>query len=217
MTDLAVVCFFWGDRYRPEHVLRLRRLVAEHLPLPHKFVCQTNRSSDLPDVECRPLRTALIPLGNAYPKLEVFGRDAEGWYGARRLLILDLDVDIVGDLTPIVARPERSVLLQEFEFTPSNGKKRAAYNTSVMLLEAGVDPEVWERFARNPLAAADEVRGARIVGSDQAWVSIHHKAGGVFSAADGIRSYRFDVRPNGRRQTDRIISYHGRPKPWELP
>ena len=213
---LDVVTFKWGSKYKWDHVRRLQRMVHEHLPLRHRLTVLTDdvragKCATGSEVEVRSVDHDLIPLGNAYPKLRVF----DPHFPADRILALDLDVTIVGSLLPIVARSEPLVLLPEFDYEPRAGRIRCHYNTSVMLLDVGAAPDVWRGFRGTPHLAAAMMRGR--IGSDQAWVS--HCLGPdvpTFGPEAGIRSYRFDVRPNGRRPTDIIICYHGKPKPWDV-
>jgi hypothetical protein len=105
---LTVVCVLWMgeflDRhYSPDWVLRLRDQVAAHLPQPHRFVCLSN--VDVPGVET-------LPLQHGWPgwwsQVEMFeaARDL-----GDRVLYLDLDVFVTGDLTPIVNYPAPFALM----------------------------------------------------------------------------------------------------------
>lgn len=86
---LTVACVLkGGGEYKPDHVARLRDGVAEHLTIPHEFVCM----SDVP-VPCRRL---FIQHGwpKWWSKLELFR--AELFDGP--VLYIDLDSLIVGSL-----------------------------------------------------------------------------------------------------------------------
>lgn len=207
---LAVVCYYWGTRYRPEHVIRLQKLVAEHLPTPHRFVVASD-TPNLPVPHVVPLPIGLASLGNAYPKLQVFRPDAAELFGGSRILLLDLDIDIKASLEPLVSRQESIVLCPEFIKSPC----ATHYNSSVLLMTAGAFPEVWRTF--HPIDSPFLVTRSRKIGSDQVWLSM--KLGPdrpTFGREAGIRSYRLDYLPNGPREDDRVIVFHGSPKPWEL-
>ena len=215
---LDVVTFKWGSKYRWEHVRRLQAMVHQHLPLRHRLTVLTDdplagARAMGDDVRMMAVDADLVPLGNAYPKLRVF----DPHFPADRVLALDLDVTIVGNLLPIVARQESLVVLEEFTYNPGEGRKRGRYNTSVMLLDVGAATIAWSLFRAAPRQMAGCVKASHIIGSDQAWLSMTLPDDtATLGAADGIRSYRFDVQPNGRRPDDRIIVYHGRPKPWDV-
>lgn len=105
---LTVACVLWvGDfeqrRYTPAWVTRLRKQVAAHLSLPHRFVCLSN--VDVEGVETLPLKTC---YPGWWAKLEIFDplRDL-----GDRVLYLDLDVFVTGDLTPIAQFPAPIALM----------------------------------------------------------------------------------------------------------
>jgi len=54
---VKIVCVKHGTKYGDEWVINLRRMVSRHLPIPHEFVCITDKP--VPDVECIPLDTNL--------------------------------------------------------------------------------------------------------------------------------------------------------------
>lgn len=95
---LTVACVLWmgefeGRRYSPAWVRRLRDMVAENLPIPHRFVCLSNVVVD--GVETLPLTTG---RPGWWAKTEIFDPDRNL---GDRVLYLDLDVFVTGDLTPI--------------------------------------------------------------------------------------------------------------------
>lgn len=105
---LTVVCVLWMGEFRDRHyspawVTRLRDQVARHLPIPHRFVCLSN--VDVPGVETLPLQT---DWQGWWPQVEIY--NAERRLGDR-VLYLDLDVFVTGDLTPIATYPAPLALM----------------------------------------------------------------------------------------------------------
>lgn len=105
---LTVACVLWmgtfEDRhYSPAWVSRLRDQVAAALPLPHRFVCLSN--VDVPGVETLPLVTG---WPGWWAKVEVFN---PALALGDRVLYLDLDVFVTGDLTPIAQFPAPFALM----------------------------------------------------------------------------------------------------------
>lgn len=105
---LTVACVLWvgtfhDRRYSPAWVTRLRDMVARWLPVPHRFVCLSN--VPVPGVETQPLTT---DRPGWWAKLEVFNQ-AQALGG--RVLYLDLDVFITGDLTPLATFPAPLALM----------------------------------------------------------------------------------------------------------
>jgi hypothetical protein len=168
---ITVACFYWRDpakrhgnvcgQYTPEHVEALRAMVAKHLETPHEFVCITDEALD--GIRTAPLDRSLFKPGKRLPKLQLFRRDAAEWLGSR-VFYLDLDCVIVGSLATIVARDEPLVLWRN----PHHGEKPqwAPFNTSMILLDAGTRPDIYESF--DPAVGVPQWDH-----DDQDWVSAH--------------------------------------------
>lgn len=188
---LTVACYLWFDPrgarnnvyvYGPEHVRALRRQVAAYLTLPHEFVVITDRPQQFSgdDFRAVPMDTRTHLPGTRYAKLATFAPDAADRIGGR-ILQLDLDTVIVGNLDAIAGRGEDLVLWRN----PNYGvPRRARYNTSMVLLKAGSRPEFWTDFdvKRTPAMLAGKWGG-----TDQAWIS--HRASSDeahWTAADGV-------------------------------
>lgn len=212
---LTVVTFFWrGGRtwYTPDHVNVLRRMVGRHLSMPHRFICATNTPAGIDgSITVVPMRQDLVALGNAYPKLEVFRPDAAEVYGDR-ILLLDLDLVIMGSLDALVDRSDSLVVWRD---PMADRSERALYNTSMLLLSAGTFPEVWETF--DAATSPTTVKAEGWLGSDQAWLARTMGEGlPVWTEADGVLSWRFDLAARGLAPHARVVAFHGRQKPEHL-
>jgi len=98
--SLVVACLKWGKRYSSVYVNRLWAASRRHLRMPARFVCFTEDPAGLDgSIEARPLPAASLPLwwGKAYLFSEEAGLDGN------RVLFLDLDQVILGDLDPLAA------------------------------------------------------------------------------------------------------------------
>lgn len=124
-----------------------------------------------------------------------------------RVLYLDLDVSVIGSLDDLAAFPSPFVIIENFkEFKEPN---KARFNSSVMAWDAGtVDhlftdftPSVMSRFNGDQDYISEKIPGASTFPPD--WC-VSYK----------VRRYaRFKTIPNDSR----VVVYHGKPKPWELP
>lgn len=153
----------WNKRfiYGPEHVNRARRMVDRHLKVPHRFVLVTNDAAGIDsDITIVPLRPDLLALGHRWPKMILFAPEARELFG-QRLLYLDIDLVIVGDITPLISHHNFRILRA---FT-----RRMPYNSSMMLLRTGSRDQVWRDF--KPEHAADLVEENGISASDQYWIA----------------------------------------------
>lgn len=171
---LTVCCVLWTDpegkcnhiyRYGRAHVVALKSAVALHLTIPHEFVCVTNMPGEIEGV-CRtvPLDMSVFVPGTRYAKLMLFRRDIADILGAR-ILYLDLDCVPTGSLDEIAGRTEPLVLWRNPRAAPP---KRSLFNSSIMLLDAGVRPDIYETFdrKRHPKLIRQETTA-----TDQAWLS----------------------------------------------
>jgi hypothetical protein len=219
---ITVACYLWFDPdgknndlyvYGPSHVRTLKRMVERHLSAPHRFICITDRPArDLDGVETVPLdKTNHLP-GTRFVKLMTFRPDAAEIIG-ERILQLDLDTVITGDLAPLIDRPEALVLWRNPNF---GVPRRARYNTSIVLLRAGSRPEFWTKFDKNKHPAMLKRNWG---GTDQAWVS--HLASpeeAHWTAADGVygAGRLHDIAPGVGTELPgnaRVVFFPGRREP----
>jgi hypothetical protein len=175
---LTVVHFLWfnpNERRNKNYVYdchsvnRAKRAISANLKVPHRFVVVSDRSEGFdPDIRVVPLDMSKFPPRGRYPKLMIFRHDAAELFG-ERMLMVDLDVCVAGDITPLVERDE-DIVLWDGNPDPRFAKKgHPRYNTSIVLLRAGSRPHVWDRFDPKTTPALVHAEGKD--GSDQVWVS----------------------------------------------
>lgn len=218
---LTVVTFKWRGRpgYRSKftgaHVDTLRRMVARNYPDPHRFACVTDDPSGItePDVEIYELwndhAAVRNPSGSknpsCYRRLKLFAANAGEWLG-ERFVCLDLDCVIVGDMRPVWNRSDDFVIWRST--TSAN-----PYNGSMFLLRPGTRPQVWREF--DPILSPVETVQARLYGSDQAWIAhILGPSEATWAGADGVYSFRNEVKRGGLPHNARIVFFHGNVDPW---
>lgn len=217
---LTVVTFLWHrtgepQLYTAQHVNTVYGALQHRLRRPHRFVCVTDTTAGLDTgIVCVPMTQQVVDASfRRYLKLVLFRRDAAALFGGDRLLFLDLDVTPVGDLTPLVDRDEDFVIWQD----PLKHKGPPyRYNSSMILMNAGCRPQVYETFDANK--SPDAIRAANLIGSDQAWIGLTLGPDeAVWTQADGVLGWKHDL-DKGRTWPDnaRLIVSHSKPKPWEL-
>lgn len=147
---------------------------------------------------------------SCYRRLKMFEADAARWLGTR-VISLDLDMVVTGDLTALFERPEEIVLWGDTNPT-------TFYNGGMILHTPGTRTCLWEEFRADPKAAIRKAQKARQWGSDQGWIGARLGPDEArFSNRDGVYSYRMDLRP---RRSDllppqaRIVFFHGEFDPW---
>lgn len=175
MENLTVTCFWWHDArakcrniysYTEDHVRLVKNMVSRNLTVPHEFVVVTDQPEKFDDIRAIEMdRTTFVP-GTRYAKLMLWRKDIGDIIG-ERILYLDLDCVITDYLDPVVDRNEDVVLWRNPNFQGPD-KRRARYNTSIMLIKAGARPQLYESFDKT----RDPKRLRRFWGgTDQAWIS----------------------------------------------
>lgn len=209
MTEpLTVATFAWaGERpiYNGWTASNLRRMVAKHLTIPHRFVCITDQPDD-PGFDCEtyPLwEGPPIPRRslNCFVRLKLATAEMREVFGPR-VLWLDQDVVIRGNLD--------SLLEPDVPFRCLRFLGREFLSAGMVLVRPGeVDPDPWAACFDTRIVAASK----QYTGSDQAMLSAlfleRVKAGEVptWGEHDGIAL-------NTVQGNWRIMFRTGRHKPW---
>lgn len=169
---ITVTSFLWSDNARQRsytfderHVITLRNMVARHLKLDHEFVCITDRAFIADGIRCIPLDDRTHVPGTCGRKLTIWAPDAAERIG-KRILSLDLDIVIVDGITPLVDRPEPTVLFRNPNYV--EGGRRAFYQGSIQLMTPGSHPQVWDWFFH---PHRKNIINRRFGGFEQAWLS----------------------------------------------
>jgi len=174
---VTVVTFLWDDperdkthsyKFGPEHVVILRNMVRRHLTIPHEFVCVSDKSHPL--LKDEKIRRVPLDISTHVPNTvfaRLFMRHPNiACHLGKRILSLDLDCIICGNMDDIVGRTEDNVLWHN----PNYGlPRRAFYQTSIQLFSAGARSELWSDFS--PEWTPKWANRRRFGGAEQAWVS----------------------------------------------
>lgn len=143
---LTIACV-WVKGHVPftaQYVRKLQQMVQRSVKRKHRFVCLTDRPELLNGID-----TIRIPspagIKGWWSKLHVF-RDDIGLSG--RILYLDLDTLIVGNLDEVIDYPAPFALIPHAG--TFNGKGGLAvvkrFNSSVMVFDSGSQAHIYERF-----------------------------------------------------------------------
>ncbi len=167
---INICCFLWYDPhgirnpiyiFDDRHVRALRDMVKKHLPIEHEFICVSDRMIE--GVTTIPLDYTMHIPGTRFAKLMMYRPD--GRLSGKRILYLDLDCVIVDSIDPIADRDEDLVLWRNPNFP---AKRRARYNTSIILHRTGTRTDLHTKF--NKAHHPQYLRG-KVGGTDQAWIS----------------------------------------------
>jgi hypothetical protein len=227
---LEVICFKWKPKtqyrstFSAETVNVLQRMVARNLRLPHRFSCITDDAAGISaDVRVIPLWSTYgdipSPSGpnnpSCYRRLRIFSAEARELIG-EKIVCMDLDTVITGDLTPLFDRDDDFVIWGGQSVQPKQKVLFNWYNGSLMMLKAGARQQVWDQF--DPRVSPMKAHRANSRGSDQGWISYclgqNEK---IWTDKDGVLSYRCVIAPNKNKLPPgaRLIAFHGKNDPWE--
>ena len=209
---MRVVCVKHGDKYGDEWVVNLHRMVQRNLPIPHEFVCLTEKP--VTGIDCIPLDT---DLKSWWTKLTLF---KPGTLPGDNLY-LDLDIVITDSLLPLVALLYKSPGLwarDDFSYPIRNPRQGldagflrllggpGCVNSSVMLWRGDVARDVWDKFTPDVM---QEMHG------DQNWISNVLLGRIQFIPDNMVCSLKYHVQ-RGLRVAP-IVVYHGSPKITDMP
>src|SRR5690349_7619081 len=146
----TTIACLWVDGhlkyYTAAYVARLAAMVRTHMDRAYRFVCLTDRPKHVP----KGVEAIRVPPVGSIPawwwKLRVFDASL-GLTG--RVLYIDLDSIVVGTLGPILDFPAPLAFLpHEGTFIPKHNSHKVIhkFNGSVMLHDAGTQPDLWTNY-----------------------------------------------------------------------
>lgn len=169
---LTVATWLWGSTFSAAHVNALQAGLRAHLAMPFELVCITNQPDCIhPDVRIVPMPMTYAQTPRCRRRMQGFSAEFASQCLGRRILYVDLDMVIVGDLTPIVDRPEPLVMWKV--------QHAEVFSGSCLLANAGALGGAWQKFQRegeawpNRLTHPSAGRGS--VASDQAMLNDYLK------------------------------------------
>lgn len=141
MLNVACVWVRPSTKFAPDHVFRLRAMVFRHLPIPHRFVCFTDRPGELPGIETRDV--SHLGLDGWFTKMALFSPE---FRGPGRTIYLDLDTVVVGDLSPLARVDAPFGICGNFTRAGGNRTWPCRYGSCAMTFGEGFGDRVWRDF-----------------------------------------------------------------------
>lgn len=223
---ISIVTWLWngtglGDRpYAPEHVNTLRKAVARHMSLPHRFMCVADSADGfdssvevvITPPEAKKIGALRSPEGGRFPscyrRLWNFSEGAKAL--GDRLLCIDIDLVPTRDWAPFFDRTEDFVGWRPYR----DWGHKVRFGGGMYLITPGTRTNVWSGFK-----GADSIKVARHAGyrgSDQAWLSYCLANRETYFGRDtGIYSIRdMKNREHALPEDARLVQFNGPTKPW---
>jgi len=222
-NNLSIITFKWKKNktgyklknqieYSSDHVNILFRSIKRTTDIKFNFFCITDDPLGLDkEINYIPLWNKHINLGGCYNRLYIFDKEISKLFGDR-LLCIDLDCVIVGDISSLLKRTEDFVINKYL----GKGNNEQLYNGGLFLMTAGSRQKVWSDFHPvDSLKKLEDLRNQnKVLGSDQAWIQYclgNNES--IFDESDGV--YDFSFLKDKRQLPDnaKIIFFPGRPDP----
>lgn len=204
-----------------------RSMFERHLHVPHRLTCITDDPfgidprvrvidiSTLPSFKYMRVPNPSSPVNpSCYVRLFIFSEEARKIIG-ERIVSVDLDIVLTGDVTPIFDRPVDFAIWGGQSVQPGASIPYNWFNGSLMMVRAGTRTQVWDGF--DPATSPAQAHRAHCRGSDQGWIA--HCLGRnemQWGTGDGVYSYRNHILPAGGDLLPgaRIVAFHGKHDPW---
>lgn len=211
---ITVVTYWWGTKFAPAYVKKLRAGVARHLQQEHRFVVITDRPDDIDGETWRipPEDAPLVKAKGCFARLRLFDH---GWLEEQdvigRVVCMDLDMVVTGPLDELFDRAEPFVILQG-----ANATNPCPFNGSLWMFTAGYRPDVWDDFS---VGAASRVPWYAFP-DDQSW--FHHKMpnAGAWKAGrqSGVYAFKKPGWPEGviLPKDARLVAFPGHRDPSQF-
>ncbi len=208
---LHVTTWLWGDKYGPHYLDRLRAALARNIKQPYRFIVLADK---ITSTDGRPIQDIeLTKVKGCFARLRMFDPQ---WQFIReikedeRIVQIDVDSIITGELDPLFDRDEPFVILQGGNYQP------CPYNGALWMLRAGAHPEVWSDFS---LEAASTISYHEFP-DDQGWLwhKLPNAAGWQTGPTSGCYVYQKPGWKTGERLPDgaRYVTFSGKRSPDKI-
>jgi hypothetical protein len=155
---VTFACVRSGTRYGPEYVERLRNGIRRHAaPGSFDIACFTDQPDQIEGVKMHPVPGGLLGW---WAKLALLQYT---WRQTRRIVYIDLDTAVVGDLTPLQNVGADFAICENFTRAAGNLNWPCRYGSCVMVL--------------NPSFGDDAFNRAAVLVCDSVWMAKHGRYG----------------------------------------
>lgn len=201
-----VICLKWGNKYSPDYVNKLYRMVQRNLTIDYEFVCFTENPTNLDEgITVRDLEL-LQGIEGWWYKPTLFNPNL-GLQGT--ILFLDLDMIVFRNIDNLFSyEPGEFIIIRDFNRHVM--KNYDKFNSSVFRLETGQHSQVYHEYM------ADKESISRRFQGDQDWLRFSIKNNYSYWPNEWIQSYKWEMRgkprmTHGARGT-RDFELNGEPK-----
>src|SRR3954468_4364865 len=182
---LVITTWLWGH-YGEHYARRLASAVHRNLTEAHRFLCFTDTPRHLPGMEQHPIRDMdLTRVKGCFARLRLFDPVWQRQLGLNpgdRVVNLDLDLVVTGELDPLFQGKDDFRILQDINTT-----NPCPYNGSVWMFKAGARPDVWHDFS---LEAAQTKTKIHAFADDQGWFDYKMPEAAAWGPPQGVYGFK---------------------------
>ena len=205
---MNIVCVLksggWKNRhmnvlYGAEHVQWLAQQVAQHVTIPHRFVCMSD--VEVPGVEVLPL---LDNWPGWWSKLEMFREFGQAFY-------LDLDTVVVDNIDKMLQHEHTFTVLRNLSARHGN---RIG---SGLMAWKGDYSHLYKTFKASAKTFMAQCTTSDNWG-DQGFIERAQLKRDYFQDLfpESVVSYKFGIKDGKLNPGNRIVCFHGEPRPWQV-
>ena len=140
---MIIACVRTGTVYRMEYVIRLRNMIARHMHRPYTLICFTDQPDRCEGVTF--IDASDVGLTGWWAKMLIFSTE---WRERSKIIYIDLDTVIIGDVTPLADVPGELAICESFTRLGGNTAYPCKYNSSVMVIGGGMAGYIWAAFEK---------------------------------------------------------------------
>jgi hypothetical protein len=190
-----------GGEYAEKHVEWLQRQVK--IPI----LCLTDSKQLMKNVTS-------IPLKYNWPswwcKMEMFRPDV---LERKNILYADLDTVFLDGIPEHYKTLDKTVVLADISKPRPDRPPKPIMNSGLMFLTGYEDRNIWGHFKPN----AQDVMPKFVGAGDQGYIDTFLRPAARWQTLypDEIKSYKTHIQGNGLSGKERVIVFHGQPRPWD--
>jgi hypothetical protein len=217
---LTVITWFWGNKYSRDYVTKLAAGLRRNLKQPFRFALVADNKMSVSNVdEVWSIDDPILLRGpGCFARLRMFDPLWQKHHDIEdRLVSIDLDTVITGQIDHLFDRPESFVIIRG-----GNAANPCPFNGAMQMLRPGAHSEVWKTFS---LEASQKVPYLTYP-DDQAWLAhkLPNAAGWQVGAEHGVYVFRKPgwpgyidintaIREDALPEDARLVTFSGRRSP----
>jgi hypothetical protein len=205
---LHITTWLWGGAYAEHYVIRLAAAVHRNLNEAHRFICFTDSPRGINGINQFQIpNPELTARPGCFARLRLFDPALQERVGIKpgdRVVNLDLDLVVTGNLDPLFDRKDDFTILQGINTT-----NPCPYNGSIWMMKAGARPDVWADFSLENYTRLGVPFHS--IPDDQGWFQYKMPDAGSWGPADGVYGFKKLGWPSGDAlpENARVVAFPG--------